>query len=403
MRYHLLSLNSLLYLALKNSFKGADAQIRRGKKVREVVQKAQHNIDVRDLIQEHNLDNVCNVAKALLEQEIFKSTLKAKIRFPEVFEISPAQSAERSASEAEAARLEADAIKSASRGQYNDVPVGYSRDVPLFSDKVSGAGRCSLGAMVLASKANVAVDRPEPRTSPPKQPFPNTSVQVPSLYPVYLPYQTQHRLLLKVQGILENACYNFGSREMKDMIERNGWDCPECVELNIWARTLLDNQGRFQPVDLDNLGQPFSELTSSIIRIRHTVVHRLRVSANGLEQFLADAEALAQLLHDEHSTRSLARLRRETQISIEELKRNKDLLESRLRSKLKQISDQRIELDRLEHSVVDEMLKADKEYHLLAGSNLDEAIQSYDTTIHSTAPTEIASRLESDHEDDPAT
>ena len=94
----------VVYLALKESFKGADAQVRKAKKVREIVQKAQNNIDVRDLIQQHNIENVCSVTKTLLEQQIFESTLKAKIRFPEVFEISPAQSAERSASEAEAAR-----------------------------------------------------------------------------------------------------------------------------------------------------------------------------------------------------------------------------------------------------------------------------------------------------------
>ena len=66
---------------------------------------------MRDLIEAHNIDNVCNAAKTLLEQQIFESTLKAKIRFPEVFEVSPAQSAERAASEQEAARTEADAIQ----------------------------------------------------------------------------------------------------------------------------------------------------------------------------------------------------------------------------------------------------------------------------------------------------
>jgi hypothetical protein len=242
-------------------------------------------------------------------------------------------------------------------------------------------------------------DLSEPKTPSRKRLSSHTGVQVPSLYPVYLPYQTQHRLLLKVQGILENACYNFGSREMKGIIENEGWDCPECVELNVWARTFLANKDMFQPGDIQSLGQSFSELTDSISHLRHTVVHRLRINANGLERFLADAEVLAQLLHDDPSARSLARLRRETQVSIDELKRNKDLLESRLNSKLKQISDQKIELDRLEQSVVDEMLKADKEYHLLAGSNLDEAIQSYDTVIHSTAPTEIASRCDSDLEE----
>lgn len=130
----------VVYLALKESFKGADAQVRKAKKVREIVQKAQNNIDVRDLIQQHNIENVCSVTKTLLEQQIFESTLKAKIRFPEVFEISPAQSAERSASEAEAARLEADAIKSASAHQNNNTATGDSHHMNLFGDKASRTG-----------------------------------------------------------------------------------------------------------------------------------------------------------------------------------------------------------------------------------------------------------------------
>jgi hypothetical protein len=49
--------------------------------------------------------------RTLLTEEIFKSTLRAKIRFPEVFDVSRAQTAEREASEAEAARNEATAIQ----------------------------------------------------------------------------------------------------------------------------------------------------------------------------------------------------------------------------------------------------------------------------------------------------
>jgi hypothetical protein len=125
----------LVYLALKNIFKGADAQVRKAKKVRELIQKAQQNIDVRNLIREHSIDNVCNVAKALLEQQIFESTLKAKIRFPEVFEVSPAQSAERSASEAEAAKSEADAIRIAAEGQKCSEPLERSQDVPFVDNE----------------------------------------------------------------------------------------------------------------------------------------------------------------------------------------------------------------------------------------------------------------------------
>lgn len=107
----------LVYLALKNVFRGADAQLRTAKKIRKLIQKhLDRDAEVRALVAEHNIDNVCNTTKALLQDEIFASTLRAKIRFPEVFEVSPAQSAERVASEAEAARSDADAIRDAAEG-----------------------------------------------------------------------------------------------------------------------------------------------------------------------------------------------------------------------------------------------------------------------------------------------
>lgn len=117
----------LVYLALKNVFRGADAQLRKSKKIRELILRQQHSIDVKDLIEAHNIDNVCNIAKSLLEQQLFESTLKAKIRFPEVFEVSPAQSAERSVSEREAARTEAEAIQCVAEGSSRPV-LGIGED-----------------------------------------------------------------------------------------------------------------------------------------------------------------------------------------------------------------------------------------------------------------------------------
>lgn len=215
---------------------------------------------------------------------------------------------------------------------------------------------------------------------------------------MYLPYQIQHQLLVKVQSILENACYDFALREMKDIIERESWDCPECVELNIWARTLLSNQDRFREADLDRLGKSFDELANSLSRIRHTAVHRLRISANALELFLVDAENLLHILQDDHRTKCLTRLRRETQLTIGELKRNKDVLESKLKSKFQKIAEERAELDRLEQLAVEEMLREDREYQMLAGANLDEAIRSSDTAIPSATPTEVESRSDSEPE-----
>lgn len=106
----------VVYLALKNVFKEIHAGIRQPKAIHKLVTKHKKYTEVADLIREHDMDTVCNVARILLTEQIFESTLKAKLRFPEVFDMSPAQSAEWEASEAEAARNEANAIKDAVQG-----------------------------------------------------------------------------------------------------------------------------------------------------------------------------------------------------------------------------------------------------------------------------------------------
>ena len=107
----------LVYLALKNVFKGEDARLRKSKKIEKLIRGHQKELNVKQLVQEYNIDKVCNVVKALLKSKIFESTLKAKVRFPEVFQVSPAQSAEREASEAEAAKIEEVAIKDVADSQ----------------------------------------------------------------------------------------------------------------------------------------------------------------------------------------------------------------------------------------------------------------------------------------------
>lgn len=53
------------------------------------------------------------------------------------------------------------------------------------------------------------------------------------------------------------------------------------------------------------------------------------------------------------------------------MERNKDLLEAKVSSKLRNIASERARLDKLEELAVQEMLLEDKEYQDLAGANLD--------------------------------
>jgi len=139
---------------------------------------------------------------------------------------------------------------------------------------------------------------------------------------------------------------------------------------------------------LDELDKPLKDLLNTIANLRHTAVHRIRISVNRLELFLRDAESLSRLLRDSDCITKLSRLRRETHLAIEDIKRNKDLLESQLAMKLKEITAQRAELDRLEQSVIADMMREDHAYGLFAGSALNQAIEAPDTMLHSAAATE---------------
>ena len=233
-----------------------------------------------------------------------------------------------------------------------------------------------------------------------KHPFTYATVHVPSLYPVYLPYHAQHQLLVTVQGILEQACYGFEVQQLQETLEHEGRDCAEAAELNKWSRVLRSHEDKFSQADLQELGKPFPDVLDSISHLRHTAVHRLRISANRLEQFMVDAEALVRLLRDNDRVQKLSRIRVETQLTLGELKRTKDLLESKLTSKLKNIAAQRAQLDELEQMAINEMLRADKECQISAGDNLNQSVGSPDTVIQSETSTDADAKSEADLDED---
>lgn len=149
----------LVYLALRSVFIGDDANIRSVKAIRKRIQKHQQKENIKALIKNHNQDHVYGTAKELLEDRVFESTLRAKLRFPEVFSISPAQSADREQSEKEAARSEANAIKNAAEGRLDNLgPIG-TKDEPV----IEGHGRMELG-MILQTRT-ICCPLTPPRTS----------------------------------------------------------------------------------------------------------------------------------------------------------------------------------------------------------------------------------------------
>jgi hypothetical protein len=125
--------------------------------------------------------------------------------------------------------------------------------------------------------------------------------------------------LAQLQSVLEAACYEFGKRTMPDIFRRRGWDCAEALELNRCVREL--QQCSFMSGNPTK--KPLNELFRSIANIRHTAVHRRRVSLHAIRQFFTDAETLLLLFGDYGRKREIVRMWQEVRTMFARTKQNR--------------------------------------------------------------------------------
>ncbi|KAI5363409.1 hypothetical protein J4E82_011633 [Alternaria postmessia] len=339
----------LVYLALRSIFKGADARVRKSKKIHELIQKHHHQHGISNLLEEHNMDMICNVAKTLLEQQVFESTLRAKSRFPEVSEDSQSQS-------------EGQATPSSSASSTETALQSVNKQVPERTYQQIGS-------------------------------------PIPSLYPIYLPFSTQHKVLVSVQHMLESACYTFAQKKLRFVLETEGLECAEAVELHRWSNIFQTQQVEFPEDNLEALGRPLPELLRSMTELRHATVHRTRLSANAAIQIISDAESFVKLVKNDTCINGISRLRRETETIVKALKAKKGSLELKLTGMEKRLEAQRADLERQKLEAIENAFKEDRIYILSAGANLERALTLPVTAMYNRAAMEHEPALEADIEE----
>jgi len=364
----------VVYLALRKILTGPEAKLRQPRAILKLIEKYQEQLDVANLIRTYNIDAVCNTVRTLLAEEIFESTLKAKNRFPELFAPSTAKGPVRQAPKAETARLKEGEIRDTAQHRQESIQEGVQIG---WTTDTGGGKRWPLDAVELTTKKLPVIVE---TCVEPIYPTANRSNHMPPLYPAYLPFRTQHRVLTKVQLILEQACFEFAQQAMPEVLIRRQWDCPESAELDAWAKEFLKHRSQFASKDT-NIANPLDNLYRSIINIRHTVVHRLRVSAKEVEEFIHNAELLATLLGDKARLSLLTKFRQHTQSTIEELERNKHILSSKLVETLESITMQRAGLNHFEKAAISEIAKEDTEYQMIAGAKLEQAVESLEASV----------------------
>jgi hypothetical protein len=201
---------------------------------------------------------------------------------------------------------------------------------------------------------------------------PDINKAIPSLYPVYIQYRCQHLITTTLQKLLEESCFEFAQQHFPRILAIKGWDCPEAVELTEWTKLISQHP----PQPAKGINKPIDELFGPLHELRHSAVHRLRKTANGIERLAENAQLFLEALDDLVRSEKASVLRRELKGAIEELKRNKDLLEGKLHTQLKDIQKKRAELDICEKNAIESMGLDDQQCQNDVGEGLNGAVRN---------------------------
>lgn len=191
---------------------------------------------------------------------------------------------------------------------------------------------------------------------------------IPSLYPIYLPYKTQHQILSKVQSILEECCFKFATSSLPEAILARGWEYPESAELTQWIKLLLPREQEVPASAVSKIpGRSWQEVFFATGKIRHSAVHRLHSSAKGIQNMLGDAIMLTRMLRDTIQTGLLEHICRELASSIEEVEGRSVALENDLCKEPEILAQRRAELSRLQDAAIYRAMDQDRENRRVIG------------------------------------
>jgi hypothetical protein len=190
----------------------------------------------------------------------------------------------------------------------------------------------------------------------------NADKVIPLITHVYLPYSLQHTLLVGAQQMLEDSLFKYGSDKMRDVVKTKGWDCSQCVELNDWVKILRKRKDLVPSPKGKTPNRPLSAVLGSVVQLRHTAVHRQKVTALEVQLYLEDAEFLLNFLDDGASAKEISGIRQSLSDHVEDLSAHSNSYQERLRVIAKDKQMQMFQLQLEEHLAVGQVLAESQEY-----------------------------------------
>ncbi|PVH90454.1 hypothetical protein DM02DRAFT_712176 [Periconia macrospinosa] len=364
-----------VYLACRAIFTRQTALVRKQKKIRELVE--QHRTSFNPLVAELGVEGLVEVLKVLLEDRIFESDLRAKEEFPELFPASRARDIQRAESENHAVQSVAEALEEIESLHQNGDNLEEENEGDLSQTPMTET---------LNDMESLNGDRPGDQDDDQHEkrylgfdgtvPVQPVSDDLPSLYPSRIPYVAQHIILTTTQHILEECCFDFVKRWQPSIVLNKGWDCAEAGELTKWTRIISKHSGKL-PAHAFTLseGSSLDFVLVSTNKLRHSAVHRLRLTARGVSQLVEAARNLAEALQDSLRTSQLKELQLDIDSKVKAMELYKNVLEDEFARQLEELSQQRKDLDEKEERLRADLRAKDLENTFLIGSLLEESVK----------------------------
>ena len=154
-----------------------------------------------------------------------------------------------------------------------------------------------------------------------------------------IPYKVQHVILGTAQTILEECCYDFAKQWFPSVLESSGWDCAEAVELTRWTGLIVKHSEYIPNHAFSEDGALSESLTISVNLLRHTAVHRLRITARGISKLIHCALRFTAALKDPTRTPQLKDLYEQIEENITHIELDEYALDNGVTAMLQNKAD----------------------------------------------------------------
>ncbi|KAK2776651.1 hypothetical protein CKAH01_12301 [Colletotrichum kahawae] len=375
-----------VYVACHPIFQGRNAKIRRLSKTKSVLLQRKTEV-VKSIVEEMGEEKVANIALDLLREKVFKYETKARARFPGVFQTGKEVGNSVNWPEADRnASPTAEPLDDIFSSE-DDIHVITTPDWDSESDMCNarsqdeGKTRKSTftntsfppsGYRVLTITAFNHGQSPTVEVSTSLQPIQNSPNATSALC------NTQRRILMSAQVVLNESCFEFMSTWIPKML--HDLQAPQCNSAGDFFPFTVASGGPYYQLPTDAMSFISTEATIEAFKsarfLQQTYSERSQISWREISEILKPAIRVAEGLRNNVSACKIRELRKEIDGQVEIRQAAKTALQYRVPTEMDDIRRQREELDKRERALIDDMAKEEINQSALLSDVIDKFLDS---------------------------